>query len=291
MSRACAHKGVLKKMKKLIFSFVIFAIVLVSCPHAKDSPSTPAKKPLPPADPTVKGTTWEDADQQTISFSDSVALAMIQGHGGRAGLKIEAPYEVKDGKVIIKLDDFISKLENFDEKVFAEAFKTMVVDTMIAELEEAEADPSASAEEKTQIRAKIKKLESGLGWLTNKAGIKKYMIEILIPLVIEDLEKFIADPDVPEDKKEEAKRDLAKMKASLANPVMLDIMIEAQYIKLKVAINGALPDIKKANPITLKCEEGKTLETTGKLISSAFIVNLEFVAPIDIKENDEFMKK
>ena len=281
-------------MKKLIFSFVIFAIVLVSCPHAKDSPSTPAKKPLPPlppADPTVKGTTWEDEDQQTISFSDSVALAMIQGRGGRAGLKIEAPYEVKDGKVIIKLDDFISKLENFDEKVFAEAFKTMVVDTMIAELEEAEADPSASAEEKTQIRAKIKKLKSGLGWLTNKAGIKKYMIEILIPVVIEDLEKFIADPDVPEDKKEEAKRDLAKMKASLANPAMLDIMIEAQYIKLKVEINDALPGIKKSNPITLKCEEGKTLETTEKLISSAFLIDLNSAPPIDIKENDEFMKK
>lgn len=281
-------------MKKLIFSFVIFAIVLVSCPHAKDSPSTPAKKPLPPlppADPTVKGTTWEDEDQQTISFSDSVALAMIQGRGGRAGLKIEAPYEVKDGKVIIKLDDFISKLENFDEKVFAEAFKTMVVDTMIAELEEAEADPSASAEEKTQIRAKIKKLESGLGWLTNKAGIKKYMIEILIPLVIEDLEKFIADPDVPEDKKEEAKRDLAKMKAVLATPIMLDAMLEAQYNVWKMAIKKALPGIKKSNPITLKCEEGKTLETTEKLISSAFLIDLNSAPPIDIKENDEFMKK
>jgi len=278
-------------MKKVMFTFVMFVILLVSCPHKTEIETGPNKKPLPPANPILKGTTWEDANKQTISFSDSVGLAIIQSKLEEYGAVIEAPYEVKDEKVIISLDDFIYKLENFGEKDFVEGFKTMLVSTMIKELKDVVNDPTTDSGIKAKVQARIDKLESGLGYLTSKAGLKKYLREILIPVQIEQTEELIADPKIPDTEKNKMKKELEEMKEALDTPFMLDAMLEAQYIVLKESINDALPDIKKSNPITLKCEEDKTLETTGKLISSTFVVHLEFVAPINIQEDDEFVKK
>jgi len=265
----------------------MFALVLTSCPHKKE----PGTNALPPANPILKGTMWEDANKQTISFSDSVGLATIQSKLEGYGATIDAPYEVKDEKVIISLNDFIQKLENFGEKDFVEAFKTMIVGTMIRELKDEIEDPSTPDEAKAKYQARLKKLESGLGYLTNKAGMKKYLIEILIPIEIEELKEELEDPNISDKDKEKKKQRLAEMEEALDTLFMLDVMIDAQYMKIKNAVNDALPNIKKSNPITLKCEEGKTLETTGKLISSAFVVHLEFVAPINIEDNDEFIKK
>ena len=266
----------------------MFALVLTSCPHKKE-PGT-NKKPLPPANPILKGTKWNDANEQDIVFSDSVALATITGQSKERGVVLEAPYEVKDEKIIISLDDFIQKLENFGEKEYAEFFKRQVVYESIEKLKDEIENPSTPDEAKAKYQARLKKLESGLGYLTSKAGVKKYMIECLIPVEIETLEEGIADTSIPDKDKESMKNDLAQMKEALANPLILDEMIEAEFIHVKLMAKEGIPEVKASNPITLKCEEGKTLESANKLISSACTINVG-LPPIIIMDNTNFIKQ
>ena len=281
-------------MKKLMFTFfVVFAMLLVSCPHAKNKPGN-GGQPLPSADPALKGTTWESSDYQVITFSNDSNLAIMKNPSYPFGLELEAPYEVKDQKEIrIKLDGFIYKLENFGEKEFGEAYKVMVIDPMIISLQDDIDNPQVPDEAKAKLRENIIKLKNGVSYLTNKAGIKKFIIEILFPMNIEEIEGFLNDPKVPDDLKEKMKVDLAKMKEMLADTSKIDEMLEQGHAELKEAIAEVLPAVKASNPITLKCEDGETVKTTDKLISSSdFTVEvLPFMSPIKFGDGDEFMKK
>jgi|GEM_PF-2165972 len=277
-------------MKKLMFTFVVFAIILTSCPHKKK----PGADNKPVAHPSLKGTTWESSDYQVIEFSNDTNLAILKNPSYPFGLNLEAPYEIKDEKVIIKLDNFISQLENFDDREFAKAYRVLVVDPTIVAYQFGIDDSETPGGLKDVMKKNIVKLKNGLTYLTDKAGIKKFIIEIFFPINIEEIEWHLANStNLPPDAKQKMEEELKKMKGMLADTSKIDAWMEEAHNELKGIINANLPGIKASNPITLKSEDGETLKTTAKLISSSdFTVEaLPFMSPIKFGDGDEFIKK
>ena len=277
-----------------MFTFVIFAILLVSCSHDKPS-GTDQNSPLP-ANTALKGTKWATSDQQVIEFSNDTNLATLKSLAYPFGISLKATYEVEDEKkVIIKLDDFISKLENFGEKELVEVYKSVVIEATIISYQFAidnTENPLPDAE-KEKFRNNITKLKNGMASITDKASLKKFIIEIFFPMNIAEIEENLKDPQLPADAKAKMEQELQGMKGALADPSKIDAMLEKGIAEFKELANKELPGIKKSNPITLKCEDGETIKTTAKLISCTdfTIEKLEFMLPVKFGDGDEFVKQ
>lgn len=281
-------------MKKIMFTLCLFAILLVSCSHKK-KPDSGQNSP-PPAHPALKGTKWKTSSDQLIEFSNDVGLATLTSTGYPFGVALKASYEVEDEKkVIIKLDDFISKLENFGEKELAIVFKeTAIAATIISyEFMLNDEQNQLSDAEKKKLQDNITKLKNAKDSITDKASLKKFLIEIFYPMNIEEIEENLKLSGLPDDAKAKMEAELKNMKDAIADPSKVDALLDQGMKEFKELISNELPGIKKSNPITLKCEDGETIKTTEKLISSNDfnVSKLEFMYPVKFEEGDEFIKK
>ena len=147
--------------------------------------------------------------------------------------------------------------------------------------------------EKEKLRNDITKLKNGIASVTDKASLKQFIIDIFFPINIAEIEGILADPKTPDEAKPKMQEDLSAMKDMLADPSKIDAMLEKGISELKELAKKELPGIKKSNPITLTCEDGETINTTAKLISSTdfTVENLEYMLPVKFGNGDEFVKK
>lgn len=198
-----------------------------------------------------------------------------------------AEYEVKDGKINLKLDKNIEFFKNYTVFNMLKGEENEMKE-FIADLEKNLADPDFPESKKEALKKQIAIFKEALnsGAFNTQEKFKKFSIELMIPYLIKEMEAQINDPDTPEKVKNDLKEYKKQMEAMLKDPSLFDAYVVGSVEESKKLATY----LANANPIILTLPQGQSLETATTMTANKMYVSIENNQPT-YRESLEFTRK
>lgn len=200
-----------------------------------------------------------------------------------------AEYEIKDGKINLKLDKNIEFFKNYTVSNLIKEEENETKDA-IAGMEKDLNDPKTPEKNKEALRMQIEAFKKFIkdGAFTSREKFKKFSIETMIPLILQTLEAKLNDPNVPEAEKAKYRASKEQMEAMLENPSLFDT---AYLDATVVAKRQIATHLQAINPIILTLPSGQTLDTATTMAANKVYLGVDKNNSPIIQENVEFTKK